>query len=465
MSRLGTIAAALALAGITPGPAAASRLVSVGSGNDSPTLQTSVPLRVSGQLTVQFQGDAAAGCARWGLCGYSGTVSWRPAANASLIVSQTPGHRSTTVIEVPSFLAGPGLPGGVTNADVAFGAAPSAPTASHCADVADTGQFVPLLVRADRVTVALARAVPGLLLTRCAGPRDGDVIPQLPRRSLSVAALRRGRTTISLVASRRLSAHGFTGSINSTIVLHLGAPGRTTRSASPSHVRPGTGTRIRQIKVRYRATLSGDVVERVHGAANPLLCAPLGSCGLAGTITLTPRAGDARATLTAQERASRPRQTLLAAVGLARGPAPGVIGFGAVQWHGAGSMAVALTQGSEHCVDAARLGSGSLLMATNRGRLAVSYTPGALIGDVSAASHCPGPLFNEAVAAAGHIPVSMLARGTTMIRLTQGFTTTDDGYAVRFVPDLTLTLTPISRRTTTVTLPPGEFPLRRAQTR
>ena len=59
----------------------------------------------------------------------------------------------------------------------------------------------------------------------------------------------------------------------------------------------------------------------------------------------------------------------------------------------------------------------------------------------------------------------MLGRRTTRIRLTTGFTAADDGYAMRFVPALTLTLTPVTRRTSIVTLPAGASPLERRQTR
>jgi hypothetical protein len=464
MRRSGTIVAALALAGIASAPAAAQQ-VTVGFGGDRPSLETTVPVRVTGQLTVQFHGDTAAGCARWGLCGYSGTVSWRPALAASLLVNRTLGrHASTTVTFLPSFLPGPGQPGGVTTADVALDAATPLPSGSHCVDAASTGAFLPFVVRAGRVGVSLVGATPSLLVTRCAGPRDPDVIPELPVRSLSVAALKRGRTAISLATSHPLSAHGFSGSVSSTIVLRLGAPGRTTRSSQTSGSPPGATTRVRRIDVGYRATISGSVAEQVRGAANPLLCAPLGSCRLTGTITLTPRPESAHATLTAQELASRPRRTLLAAVGLSPGPAPGVTGFGAVQWSHGGSMTVDLTQGPERCDDAVKLGSGALLLATSRGRLAVSYVPGALVGGPQA-TRCPGPLPADAPVAAGGVPVSMLGRRTTRIRLTTGFTAADDGYAMRFVPDLTLTLTPVTRRTSIVTLPAGASPLERRQTR
>ena len=278
MRRSGIIVAALALAGIASAPAAA-QTVSVGFGSDRPSLQTTIPVRVSGQLTVQFHGDPAAGCTRWGLCGYSGTVSWRPAVAASLIVNRTLGrHASTTVTYLPAFLPGPVPPGGVTTADVALDAATPLPAGSHCADAASTGAFLPFVVRAGRVSVSLAGATPSLLVTRCAGPRDPDVIPELPVRSLSVGALKRGRTAISLATSRPLSVHGFSGSIISTIVLRLGAPGRTTRSSQTSGSLPGRSTRVREIDVGYRATISGSVAEQVRGAANPLLCAPLGSC-------------------------------------------------------------------------------------------------------------------------------------------------------------------------------------------
>jgi hypothetical protein len=213
---------------------------------------------------------------------------------------------------------------------------------------------------------------------------------------------------------------------------------------------------VREIAVGYRATITGSVVEQVRGDPNPLLCAPLASCGLTGTISLTPHAGSGHATLTARELASRPQRTLLAAVGLSSGSAPRVSAFGETQWSGGGSVVADLTQGSERCVDAARLGSGGLLMVTSHGRLRVAYTPGALVG-VADETRCPGPLPNNAAAAAGGVPLSMLGRRTTQIRLTIGSTTADDGYTTRFVPDLTLTLTRVTRRTRIVTLPPGEL--------
>ena len=469
MRRLRTLVVALALTCAAPVPAVAQS-VGVGFAGGQPTLQTTIPIRVSGQLTVQFHGDTAAGCARWGLCGYSGTVSWRPPQDGSLIVSRRLGARpSTTVIFVPSFSAGPTVPGGVTTADVVLNAGPSAPPAAHCVDVATTGEFVSLPVRAGRVTVSLAGAGPPLLMTRCAGPRDPDVIPDLPVRSLSVTAVERGHTTISLAASRALSAHGFAGTVSSTIALRLGTPGRTTR-ASGSPGRPGgRSTRVRKIDVGYRATISGRVVALLRGDANPLLCAPLGSCGLSGTITLTPHAGSGHATLTAEERASRPRRALLAAVGLSGGSAHGVIGFGSVHWSGAGSTVADVVQGSARCNDAARLDSGGMLLTTTRGRLRVSYTPDGFVSGTSGVTHCPGPLTGTTAVAAGSVPVAHLGRGVTTIHLTTGITAADDGYAIRFVPDLTLTLTRLTRRTTVITFPPGELPLARgrpaAQTR
>ena len=101
---------------------------------------------------------------------------------------------------------------------------------------------------------------------------------------------------------------------------------------------------MREIDVGYRATISGSVAEQVRGAANPLLCAPLGSCRPDGHDHADTAFGERPRHADGPGLASRPRRTLLAGVGLSPGPAPGVTGFGAVRWTG-GSMASDLTQG------------------------------------------------------------------------------------------------------------------------
>lgn len=451
MRRLGAIAAACAIAAVAPAPAAARA-----RGHASGSKSILIPARFSGVLTVQFHGDPAAGCARWGLCRYTGTVTWRPPPGGTVQIQVTGGrHPTTSAVLSPSFGPGPGSPGGVTTASVQMAGGSSPAPAAHCVDAVPGGAFTQFPVHRGRVTVLLARAEPPLLVTRCAGPRAPDVLPRLPAPTLSLAALERGRATVSLAASRTLGAHGLSGSISSTLALHLGSPRRVTTGGGGG-LGPGPGfTRVRELDVLYHATIAGSMVEEITGAINPLLCGPLGSCGASGTITLTPRARGVRLQLIAQEPATKSRRRLLAAVGLAGGPSRGVkaIGFGA--WPGGGSIRADLTQGSERCQDVARLGLGLLVVGTAGGGLKVAYGPGSDLSGGASVTHCPGPLPASGTPALARIPLSSMRGRTTRISLVTGSRTSDDGYQIRFVPHLTVTLTRVGTRVRIVRQPSG----------
>jgi hypothetical protein len=448
------ILAACAAAAIAPAAAVAQPVFAAPGG--PLTKQTSIPVRIAGLLSVQFHGDTAAGCARWGLCGYSGTVSWQPQSTAAIQIERTlGGHPHTAVDLIPTLTGGPQLAGGVTSATVTLAAGSSSSgSASRCLDATGAGQGASLLVRHERVTFSLARESPTLLVTRCAGPRDADVVPHLPTPTLSLAALKRGRATISLTASHPLKAHGFVGSITSTIVLHLGRPGRT-RTENDSAPR-GATKRGREIDVAYRASLNGSVVEEIRGVSDPLECGPVGSCGLTGTITLTPHV-TASASLLVDAKATTPRRELLAAAGLGPGSAGGVTGFGVMDWGGGGSVMSDLSQGTERCRDMTRLGPGGLLIATSRRRWAVSTFPGGVIGFPDTNTRCPGPSLTAATIVGNTAPLSSLDKRTTRIALTRGSTVTDDGYRVRIVPYLTLTLTRVRVRTKAIRILTGPF--------
>jgi hypothetical protein len=441
---------ACALAAIAPTPAGA-RAPTRTSRTHGP-VEISIPAHLSGVLTVQFHGDEAAGCAHWGLCGYSGTVTWRPEASGSVQIQATGGrHPTASAALLPEATLGAAPAGGVTTADVQLtGSGPSvAPV--HCVDAAATGSVTAFPAHAGLVQVSLREAEPALLVTRCAGPRDPDVIPQLPAPVFSLAALERGRRTISFATSSTLLSHGLTGSISSTVSLRLGQPHREKLSIGSL----GGRTRVRELDVEYRAAIGGRVAEDVRGASNPLVCGPLGACGLTGTIALAPRARDVKVELIAQERATKPARSLLAAVGLAPGPSRGVAAIGVGAWAFGGSVRSELTQGSERCDDVAPLGLGTLLLGNTRGGLGLVYAPGTAFGAIPSVTDCPGPLPSTGETALGTVPLSALRGRTTRITLTRGSSTDDDGYDVRFVPHLTVTLTRVSARTKIVRQPGG----------
>ena len=436
--------AALALAAVAATPAQATAQT---------TAQTRIPVRVTGALSVQFHGDPATGCAHRGLCGDNGTVTWHPSTRDEIVVVQSSApHAEAFALLIPSFDGTGTFSDGETTATAARAAAgPGAPV-TRCVDATNPEQGLQLGMHRGRVTVSMSAAgqKAGVLATRCAGPRDADVLPHLPAPTLALAALVRGHAKISLTAVHSFHTHGLSGSITSTIVVHVGQPGR------PQTERGGSlGGLGRMIEVDYRATLTGSVVEQVRGATNPLECAPLGSCGLAGTITLTPRVRATRARLLILGTRRTPRRDLLALAGIGRGaPAPGgASGFGAVQWRGSGSVQSDLTQDGVTCRDVVSLDRGGLAVQTSRRRWRVSLGAGDGLAAQDLVTRCPGPLSSGTLATAT-APISTLGRRTTRIALAAGHTIADDGYRVRVVPHLTLTLTRLRVRTIT-TLSPG----------
>jgi hypothetical protein len=438
MRRAGLVAVMVALA--VPSLARAQLAQSNFFIGGTPISVRAIPARITGQLTVDFHGDAASGCASRGLCGYAGTVSWRPPGSGALEIYATRvRHRiSYELYFSPGNPAGyPGAFGGVTTAMVQLSSPPLAqpPIVSSCLDAIDTSNALSLPLQRGRVAFTLAGASSSLLGTRCAGPLDGDVVPQLPAPTLPLGAVLRGRTAVALTASREFASHGFAGTVQSSLAIALGRPGRTMRT-QPGNAAQGS----RGIQVRYRATLSGSLVERIRGDADPGICAALGSCGLAGSITLRPHATHATASIEATAAPHTPYLNLLAAVGLStRGRARGVVTFGAVNWRG-GAVQADLAQGSTTCRDSAPLGAGVITLAVDRGRIAAAYEPG--FASLMARTRCPGPLDTSAnFLAAGTVPAARLARRTIRLALSTGATFVDDGYGVRTLGHLTLTLT------------------------
>jgi hypothetical protein len=211
---LAVLTAMLGTALLVPALAGAQGVTLYGSSGTVLSTQT-IAVHLTGQLTVEFHGDAASGCASRGLCGYSGTVSWRPPPSATIEVSTSRihGRLSYSLDLLPagstSFL---GFSGGVTTSDVQF--SPLAPAvASSCLDASATGESLTLPVRDGHVAFTLAGASPSVLQTRCAGPLASDVIPELPVPTLPFAAVLRGRRTVALSAATTFASGGFAGTV------------------------------------------------------------------------------------------------------------------------------------------------------------------------------------------------------------------------------------------------------------
>jgi hypothetical protein len=415
-----------------------------GSGG-TPFSVRQIPVRFTGQLTVDFHGDPASGCAGAGLCGYTGTVSWRPPPTGALEIyaSRDHGRLSYAFDLAPGSLTSyPGISAGLATANVQLSESALAAPTSNCLDATATGNSFMLPVRHGRVAFTLVGASPSLLSTRCAGPLDSDVTPEIPAPTLPLSAVLRGRRAVSFAASHGFASHGFAGTVESTLTVSLGRPGRTSVTATRDHSLP-----FRQIQVLYRATLSGSIVEHIAGSADPAICTPLGSCGISGTVTLAPHGTDVPASINAVASARTPLRNLLTAVGVSTGgQTKGIVTTGVVTWDG-GLATASLDQASGTCNDSAPLEQGNLLLIGGNGRFEAQFEPGAY--DTSTGrTRCPGPADTGApFLAAGAVPAKRLDHRTIKLSLTKGSRFDDYGYTVHTVPHLVLTLTRVRVRT------------------
>ena len=410
-----------------------------------------VPATVSGRLVVRFQGSASAGCAALGVCGYSGTVQWTPPTRASLDVAayRIGRQRVQSVSLFPQLGPFAGESGAVTTATVALAGAPA--EASACADAVSNFNAFDVPAAHGLVALRLGHTSPGLLGTRCAGPRDSDIDPHLPVARLPLAALRAGRRTISFARSASFATAGFAVVLQSTLAVRLGRPGRIQAQATNRRSR-----RYRVLTIGYHARLSGSVTKRFAAAGLSAECGPLGACGLTGTATVRPSSAVGAGAVTAFAPASRPERDLLAAVGLSRtGDPKGVSVTGSAQWRNGGTVATAVAQGTLDCHDSASVGSASVLLIVSRRKLGATYLA-TRFGE-GAVSRCPGPILQNGTSigtVAGVATTSVLGARSASITLNRvGDRSSDYGYSLNFVPRLRLTLTRTAMHTRTVTGP------------
>jgi hypothetical protein len=346
--------------------------------------ETHVPIRVAGQLAVAFHGDVATGCAAAGLCGYSGTIVFRPRSGDLAVET----YRRHDRIGRQAFLSlGPsvgGYGGDTIVSDVER--AVTGQPAGLCADAeAATAAGGPsATVRGRALTIALLHPGGMLMSTRCAGPLDGDLAGASPKATISLRAALRGRTVVSLKDSNPFASHGFAGTVSSTLVLTLGKP---SRPSSGSSFRGVKTERMRIVPERLSlARRSGQLSGTVRGATDPIVCRLLDSCGVSGTLGLAlPGAGGAVGELIATGPASQPYGDFLTALGLMRGAAShGIAVAGSIAWAKAGSVNTDLTQPTT-CSDQAPLG-----------QLFVSLIPngasGGFFGSTPWRTRCPGPM-------------------------------------------------------------------------
>lgn len=410
-------------------------------GSDSGRLvaEYQIPITATGELSINFHGDRAAGCEQWGLCAYRGRIALPPARGGSVLVSKFSRHGRT------SYRADLVLGTGFNDAGFASHTSRvvSGSVVGLCADEQNYPIFVSSKSQAGRFTLRLLQPDAQDITTRCAGPLEEDVSRASPRATVPVESLLRGGGQIRLAGTRLFSGHGFAGTVSSTIVLRLGAARR--QKGIGRGFRKGTKTaRIRSITERLRLVRSsGGLTFALQGSANATVCQLLDSCGLHGQISLTPVPTHASAELSASGLASRPRRDLLTALGLARDGNPkGILIVGSVTWKDRGLLTEKVAQ-SGTCTDSVGLQTGFVSMYPAGSALDTTYVPSTL------RTRCPGPMLDSDLAslAGATLTRHRLSRPRFTIELRPGHSLADDGYLVHPSGQLSLTLKRTARTT------------------
>ena len=167
---------------------------------------------------VSFQGDGGPECARAGVCGYSGTVSYGfPAirdGGGSVFISRS-GHRSTAYGYASLDV------GGLTTATVngPGGGQPCTEKVLHRFD------YVLMEGNASKLTLLFHPAdfSPDFVDTYCVGPSDADLAhaAAIPSLSIRTKDLRKHRLTLTTSSVKQFHSGPFTGTVtfNASLVL------------------------------------------------------------------------------------------------------------------------------------------------------------------------------------------------------------------------------------------------------
>jgi hypothetical protein len=173
-------------------------------------------------------------------------------------------------------------------------------------------------------------------------------------QTVALSRILHGSHTIDLRGSRRFAAHGFAGTVTSTLVLALAHPRRLSNSGGSSPPTSPSKPKRRDTRVRYRVVhVGGSAVSTVRASAVAAVCDPFDACGLQGTINVGPwPTSSGFAFIDANAPLSRPKRGLLDALGLTSDGNPsgiGVEGVGIATVRG--TLSADLTQQNDACRD------------------------------------------------------------------------------------------------------------------
>ena len=340
-------------------------------------------------------------CAAYGLCGRSGTLSWRPHSRGAAFEGGRAGSLS------------------VFEGTVVARSRRDTPAGPRVCLEGDTGlvemQGAPPRLGA-RARLTLGKT-PGFDFGRCAGPLPADFAAALPRSApFSPSKIARSGGTISMLGTAPFASGPFSGSIESSLRFRVakasfGAPAisgaRLARSSAHQKTFGGLALEYAIERIGGRTSFA------FRGTSDPV-CEIFDACGLEGELALegTPQTGILQVSSTRPLPPGR-RETVAGALAALRA---GHTRVGSFAWFGgpddqeAGKTAAfAFTERSGECSDTGRLEVSALAVLVGRDGLTVSLPRDDALPD-ELRTHCPGPKAREFPArlASGVVPVSIL---------------------------------------------------------
>jgi hypothetical protein len=441
------------------GAAGATDRVDVERGSQSRLVRSiTIPVTVDGSVQVEFTSSLATGCER--RCDLSGSLTWNPTGRADMAVSEYRRRGNRELEASLFFFGGLGQDAPRTTAHVVRG---QAARPGVCSD-ARVNALTFLDFSAGSGSYVQARLINGeqddanLFRSRCGGPLERDLVTAMPSATLNRALLMRGRTTVDLSsATRPFAAHGFAGTVRSSVKLRLGQAREEPPERELASPREPPASAPRTVIAVYDVEeVSGSIVTAFTGGTERSLCDPLDACGTAGTVRLSPFVSAGRATFVAYGPARRVSgRDLRAALGLRPGRlAPGINASGVANWSRDGGSVVESFTGSDGttCSDTVPLAGGFMTFYVGPRRVFASYGRASGAGPDLLRTHCPGPSILDAAQnsplASGNVSRRQFRKRRVLITLSRGRPFESEPYAGESRPALKIVLRRVRVRET-----------------
>jgi hypothetical protein len=397
------------LCGATLGAAALLAVIPAGAGaRDIAGLLTS-----TGGVSVTFSGDFNRGCAKAGLCGYSGSVEVPPRKRrGEYFLSFEHGHAYESESGVA--LAEPGA--------VVVRRDEGGPAPGTCTDRDEELELGLVARAAPRGRVRFSLLSPDMSTGRCAGPALERALLQLPPRVVALKRVSGGNATLDLSGRVPFSSGRFSGVMTSTLQFHLGRAGpgsgriraRRAVSARQRLVRVASLQAVYRI-VRYRGELSASFA----GLTGPP-CADLDACGVTGSATWRIDASGGELSVDAAGRARRSDHGLRGAIAAIRRRGAYVYPDADVPYVFGTTTADVSRPDGAHCHDAVLADSPGIDVGP-RSRVELGGPDAVMAAADLLRAGCPGPrdfdAFRYGTIASAPLRLTSLARRRFALRL------------------------------------------------